>query len=188
MRSVCFLFLFILTGCVTPQQDKQPRAWLKPGVSVILPSPGLDMPVSEQQLLTANVKGKSYSLVALLDADKEQLTLAGLSSLGIRLFLLHYDKDGIRTEQSVMLPEIPPAEQVLSDIMLSYWPVARWAPQLPQGWTLTDNGDQRELRDEQKQIVSLITYSNAQGERIPVQIDNQIFSYQIIISHLETTP
>lgn len=76
MRSVCFLFLFILTGCVTPQQDKQPRAWLKPGVSVILPSPGLDMPVSEQQLLTANVKGKSYSLVALLDADKEQLTLA----------------------------------------------------------------------------------------------------------------
>lgn len=114
--------------------------------------------------------------------------MPGLSSLGIRLFLLHYDKDGIRTEQSVMLPEIPPAEQVLSDIMLSYWPVARWAPQLPQGWTLTDNGDQRELRDEQKQIVSLITYSNAQGERIPVQIDNQIFSYQIIISHLETTP
>lgn len=188
MRSLCFLFLLILTGCTAPPKDTQPRAWLKPGVSVALPSPGLESPVSEQQLLTATVRGKSHSLVALLDVDNTQLTLAGLSSMGVRLFLLRYDDTGITTEQSVILPELPPAGQVLADIMLSYWPVARWTPLLPAGWTLTDKGSQRELRDEKNTLVSLITYSGNAGTRIPVRIDNQIFGYQIAIAHLEPTP
>lgn len=184
MIRILSLFAFVLiTGCVS-QIEHTPSAWLKPGVKIELPSPGLDVPMSEQQLLTAKVKGKSHSLIALLDVNQERISLAGLSSLGVRLFLVTYDACGIRTEQPITLPELPPAEQVLSDIMLSYWPIARWETQLPQGWTLVDKDLVRELRDEQQQLVSQIHYQNIDGQRAPVQIDNQIFSYQITIGHL----
>lgn len=184
MRSLCFLFLFVLVGCSSSKHPKQPSAWLKPGVSVTLPSPGLNQSFTEQQLLTANVKGKSYSLIALLDVNSEGLSLAGLSSLGVRLFLLNYDNQGIHTEQSIMLPELPPAEQVLADIMLSYWPTDSWSSHLPKGWQIIDHATTRELRDEQQQLVSEITYQVDSNGKVPMKIDNRIFGYQIMISHL----
>ena len=39
------------------------------------------------------------------------MTLAGLSSVGIRLFLATYDNTGIHTEQSVVMPQLPPASR-----------------------------------------------------------------------------
>ena len=184
MRILYIFLVFVLVGCSSPNTLKQPNAWLKPGVSARLPSASFGHVFTEQQLLTANVNGKSYSLIALLDVNGERLSLAGLSSLGVRLFLLNYDKQGIHTEQSMMLPELPPAEQVLSDIMLSYWPVESWVPNLPKGWTLIDDELARELRDEQKQLVSVVTYQLAEDKRIPVTIDNNVFGYQIMISRL----
>lgn len=186
MRIFYFILMFMLVGCTSPKTPKQPSAWLKPGVSVNLPAPALNQAFTEQQLLTANVNGKAYSLVALLDVNNERLNLAGLSSLGVRLFLLNYDDKGIHTEQSIMLPELPPAEQVLADIMLSYWPVESWAPNLPKGWTLVDLDATRELRDEKKQLVSVITYQLEANERVPMKIDNHVFGYQIMISRLGT--
>lgn len=186
IRLFSLLMLVLIAGCVS-QTERTPSAWLKPGVKVELPSPGLDVPMSEQQLLTAKVKGKSHSLIALLDVNQERISLAGLSSLGVRLFLVTYDSSGIRTEQSITLPELPPAEQVLSDIMLSYWAIPRWEKQLPQGWSLVDKEMVRELRDDQQQLVSKIIYQNIDGHRAPIQIDNQIFGYQITIGHLGVT-
>ncbi|MBN9931675.1 DUF3261 domain-containing protein, partial [Pantoea agglomerans] len=40
----------------------------------------------------------------LLSADEQQIDLAGLSSVGIRLFSLRYDASGIHTQQLMPLP------------------------------------------------------------------------------------
>lgn len=186
IRIFSLLILVLITGCTSPTEHT-PSAWLKPGVKVELPPPGLDIPMSEQQLLTAKVNGKSHSLIALLDVNNERISLAGLSSLGVRLFLVTYNGQGIQAEQSITLPELPPAEQVLSDIMLSYWSIARWEKQLPRGWSLADKGMVRELRDDQQQLVSQIMYQDINGQRTPIQIDNQTFGYQITIGHLGAT-
>ncbi|MCS2171084.1 DUF3261 domain-containing protein [Scandinavium sp. TWS1a] len=175
-----------LTGCSHSAQDEsgRPQAWLQPGTQITLPPPGITPAVSAQQLLTGSFNGKSQSLLVMLNADDKKLTLAGLSSVGIRLFLVSYDEKGIHTEQSIVVPQLPPASQVLADVMLSHWPISAWTPQLPKGWTLTDNGDKRELRNAQGKLVTEITYLQRKGQRQPISIEQHVFNYHITIQYL----
>ncbi|MEA9390036.1 DUF3261 domain-containing protein [Acerihabitans sp. TG2] len=177
------LVMMLLTACAST--PKTPSAWLKPGISVRLPMPEIDPTISEQQLLTATVRGHQQSLLVLLNADQQQLTLVGLSSLGIRLFTLTYDQQGIHTVQSMVLPQLPPAGQVLADIMLIYWPLAAWHTVLPAHWTLVDEGDRRLLSDPAGDIITEITYARVAGKRQPVSLDNRVFHYHIVIQHLD---
>lgn len=177
----------LLTGCSHLQnaQDGRPQAWLEPGTRVTLPSPGILPAVSSQQLLTGSFNGNKQSLVVILNADDQRITLAGLSSVGIRLFLVTYDKQGIHTEQSIVVPQLPPASQVLADVMLSHWPINDWKPQLPKGWTLTDLGDKRELRNGRGKLITEITYLNRKGKRAPVSIEQHAFKYYLTIQYLD---
>lgn len=175
----------LLTACTNAPQNNTPSAWLKPGVRILLPKPTITPAISEQQLLTATVKGKQQSLIVLLTANEQHLSLAGLSSLGIRLFKLDYDKNGIHTEQSIILPELPPANQVLADIMLSYWPTSAWQSHLPDGWRLKDSGNFRQLNDKKGKLITEIHYDTQNGKRRPIRVQQFVFGYDIAIQHLE---
>ena len=120
----------------------------------------------------------------MLNADENKVTLAGLSSVGIRLFLATYDDTGIHTEQSVVMPQLPPASQVLADVMLSHWPLSAWQPQLPKGWTLNDTDTRRELRNPEGKLVTEIVYLNRNGRRDPISIVQHAFHYHITIQYL----
>ncbi|KMJ44485.1 hypothetical protein AB204_13830 [Xenorhabdus khoisanae] len=185
IRIVILSLVCLLAACTNFPQDSSPSAWLKPGVRVSLPGPSIAPAINEQQLLTATVKDKQQSLIVLLSANEQHLSLAGLSSLGIRLFKLDYDKNGIHTEQSIVLPELPPANQVLADIMLSYWPVSAWQTRLPSGWTLKDSGNSRQLHDKNGKLITEIHYDTANGKRRPIRVQQFIFGYNIAIQHLE---
>lgn len=176
----------ILAGCSHSQkaQEGRPQAWLEPGVRVTLPAAGISPAISSQQLLTGSFNGNTQSLLVMLNADEKKITLAGLSSLGIRLFLVTYDGQGLHTEQSIVVPQLPPASQVLADVMLGCWPVHAWLPQLPKGWTLTDKGDKRELRNASGKLVTEITYLNRKGQRDPISIEQHVFKYHITLQYL----
>lgn len=185
-RCAALAAVLILTGCSHSSGDSngRPQAWLQPGTQVTLPPPGITPAVSSQQLLTGSFNGKTQSLLVMLNADDKKLTLAGLSSVGIRLFLVTYDEKGIHTEQSIVVPQLPPASQVLADVMLSHWPVSAWMPQLPKGWTLKDIGDKRELRNASGKLVTEITYLQRKGQREPISIEQHVFNYHITIHYL----
>lgn len=185
-RTAALVATLILAGCSHSQQEQEgrPQAWLEPGTRVTLPAPGISPAVSSQQLLTGSFNGKTQSLLVMLNADDKKLTLAGLSSVGIRLFLVTYDEKGLHSEQSIVVPQLPPASQVLADVMLSYWPIRAWEPQLPKGWTLTDSGDKRELRNASGEVVTEITYLNRKGQREPISIEQHVFKYHITIQYL----
>lgn len=185
-RAVALTAALLLAGCShsTDTQETRPQAWLQPGTRVTLPPPGISPAVSSQQLLTGSFNGQTQSLLVMLNADAHKVTLAGLSSVGIRLFLATYDETGIHTEQSIVVPQLPPASQVLADVMLSHWPISAWEAQLPAGWTLRDNGDKRELRNTSGKLVTEITYLNRQGKRVPISIEQHVFKYHITIQYL----
>ncbi|WP_347291467.1 DUF3261 domain-containing protein [Kluyvera georgiana] len=187
--AISALFLIgtlLLTACshAPPAPSARPQAWLEPGTRVTLPAPGISPALSSQQLLTGSFNGQTQSLLVMLNADDKKLTLAGLSSVGIRLFLATYDEHGLHTEQSIVAPQLPPASQVLADVMLSHWPISAWQPQLPTGWTLTDSGDKRELRNARGKLVTEITYLNRHGKREPISIAQHVFKYHITIQYL----
>lgn len=186
VRLMTLLLALLLAGCSNPTAHKPeaPQAWLKPGVQVTLPAPTLATPLSYQQLLTGEVNDQRQSLVVLMNADGKTLSLAGLSAVGVRLFLVTWDGKVIHTEQSVVVPQLPPASQVLADVMLSHWPLSAWQHQLPAGWTLTDVGDSRLLRDNHGQTVTEIHYLNRRGQRVPVSITQHVFHYHIAIQYV----
>ncbi|ENX4472173.1 DUF3261 domain-containing protein [Enterobacter roggenkampii] len=185
-RAVALTAALLLAGCShsTDTQETRPQAWLQPGTRVTLPPPGISPAVSSQQLLTGSFNGQTQSLLVMLNADAHKVTLAGLSSVGIRLFLATYDETGIHTEQSIVMPQLPPASQVLADVMLSHWPISAWQPQLPKGWTLTDTGDRRELRNASGKLVTEIVYLQRKGKREPISIEQHVFKYHITIQYL----
>nr|WP_154325546.1 DUF3261 domain-containing protein [Pantoea sp. 201603H] len=183
-----FMAALVLTGCTHPGKTDdvaRPQAWLEPGTRVTLPAPGITPAVASQQLLTGTFNGNTQSLLVMLNADDKKLTLAGLSSVGIRLFLITYDEKGLHTEQSIVAPQLPPASQVLADVMLSNWPLERWRPQLPHGWTLTDKADKRELRNASGKLVTEITYLQRKGQREPISIMQHVFKYHITMQYLD---
>lgn len=185
-RAVALAAALLLAGCShsTDTKETRPQAWLQPGTRVTLPPPGISPAVSSQQLLTGSFNGQTQSLLVMLNADAHKVTLAGLSSVGIRLFTATYDETGIHTEQSIVVPQLPPASQVLADVMLSHWPISAWQPQLPKGWTLTDNGDRRELRNASGKLVTEIVYLQRKGKREPISIEQHVFKYHITIQYL----
>ncbi|HED6263793.1 DUF3261 domain-containing protein [Enterobacter bugandensis] len=185
-RAVALAAALLLAGCShsTDTKETRPQAWLQPGTKVTLPPPGISPAVSSQQLLTGSFNGQTQSLLVMLNADAHKVTLAGLSSVGIRLFLATYDESGIHTEQSIVVTQLPPASQVLADVMLSHWPISAWQPQLPKGWTLTDNGDRRELRNASGKLVTEIVYLQRKGKREPISIEQHVFKYHITIQYL----
>ena len=186
IRLAAVMMALLLAGCshTTNRDDARPQAWLQPGTRVTLPPPGITPAIRAQQLLTGSFKGQTQSLLVMLNADAHKVTLAGLSSVGIRLFLATYDETGIHTEQSIVMPQLPPASQVLADVMLSHWPISAWQPQLPKGWTLTDTGDRRELRNASGKLVTEIVYLQRKGKREPISIEQHVFKYHITIQYL----
>ncbi|CAM3705891.1 DUF3261 domain-containing protein [Rahnella victoriana] len=185
MPPVLALLIVMLGGCAAHEPSgNEPQAWLKRGVQVNLPAPSLEKPFTQQQLLTATVNGKQQSLLVLLNADGKSLQLAGLSPLGIRLFKVVYDQTGIHTEQAIRIEGLPPASQVLADIMLSYWPAQRWQPLLPPGWTLEDQPLRRTLRDTEGNTITRIDYLPRGSARQPVSITQMAFHYQITIQNV----
>jgi len=186
-RAAALAAALLLAGCshsTDSAEGSRPQAWLQPGTKVTLPAPGITPAVSAQQLLTGTFNGQSQSLLVMLNADAHKVTLAGLSSVGIRLFLATYDENGIHTEQSIVVPQLPPASQVLADVMLSHWPLSAWQPQLPKGWTLQDKGDRRELRNASGNLVTEIVYLQRKGKREPISIEQHVFKYHITIQYL----
>lgn len=185
-RAVALAAALLLAGCSHSNNSDgtRPQAWLQPGTKVTLPPPGIAPAVNSQQLLTGSFNGQTQSLLVMLNADAHKVTLAGLSSVGIRLFLATYDDTGIHTEQSIIVPQLPPASQVLADVMLSHWPLSAWQPQLPKGWTLKDKGDRRELRNPRGALVTEIVYLQRNGKREPISIEQHVFKYHITIQYL----
>ncbi|WP_448007573.1 DUF3261 domain-containing protein [Aeromonas caviae] len=187
---VCVLVLW-LTGCAstTTPEVSRPEANLTPEVVVQLPSPIRAVPLHVEQILTAQIKGQTngHSLLVVMEADGQRLSLVGFSLLGVRLFRVEYGVDGIRVDQLpalAALGALPPANQVLADVLLSYWPRESWQAVLPAGWQLIDQPLRRELRDEKGELVSEITYQQQVGDRNPVRLWQHAFDYQLTIQTL----
>ena len=174
IRLAAVMMALLLAGCshTTNRDDARPQAWLQPGTRVTLPPPGITPAIRVQQLLTGSFKGQTQSLLVMLNADGNKVALAGLSYTGIH------------TEQSVVMPQLPPASQVLADVMLSHWPLSAWQPQLPKGWTLNDTDTRRELRNPEGKLVTEIVYLNRNGRREPISIVQHAFHYHITIQYL----
>ncbi|WP_392563394.1 DUF3261 domain-containing protein [Orbus wheelerorum] len=182
---ISFLAIFLSTCSNKPTQTTE--AWLTKETKINLPSPHLEKPYHDKQLLAFNYNDQQKSLITLIDADTDAITVTGLSTLGIRLFNIEYSGNTIITEQNTVIKEIPSAEQILSDIMLSILPIESWRVNLPKSWQLVDNNLNRQLINDKGEIIIDIRYQQPSSQKIrrPTNIKHNGFNYQIAIEGIE---
>ena len=176
--------LLLLSGC-SHLRPADTDAYLTRDTRISLPSPVLATPFQRHQLLQLETEQLRENFQVLLEANGEQIELLALTPLGARLFNLHYDGQEVVTEQLLIDERLPPPAQILSDIMLAYWPLTSWQASLPPSWELNDEGAQRLLRDATGQTIVAIHYRGEGAEREPVQLIQHHFNYQIRLRQLD---
>lgn len=194
-RFSLLLCLLILAGCNSHSNKNIPQAWLKIGTKVVLPDPELSPPLTAQQLLTTRMHDKSHALLTILEAKDRRVSLIGLSTLGIKLFTITYTYQHIETEKNIDIKGLPSSNQILADIMLSYWPITSWNPVLPKNWRLVDIGNQRILYDDKNKIIIAVLYqsnliaqhTDSMSRRDPIQLTHYAFGYQINLQNIHAT-
>jgi hypothetical protein len=116
--------------------------------------------LTASQLVTVEYEDENHQLPVQLQVDPERLALAGFSSWGSRIMSLTYEKQEITTSVVPGLGQtLPDPEQILFNVMITLWPLEAWTEPLDSiGWQLKESPKQRQLIDDQQQVVATIRY------------------------------
>ena len=82
------------------------------------------------QLLRGDYGEQTFNLRCVLTIQPDQLTVIGLTALGLRAFTLNYDGEHLSEERAPQVPSALQADRLLNDLQLVYWPL----PALQQAW------------------------------------------------------
>lgn len=121
------LLLFAtLAGCASTPRDVPTNEASWPLLSPV----SLMQSQQVSQVLRGDYGDASFSLRSVVTVDAQQLTVIGLSSMGMRAFTLKYDGQNLSEERAPQVPQALQARQLLNDLQLAFWPL----PALQQAW------------------------------------------------------
>ena len=183
MKLIGVLLLLLLTACSQVVPVSRYDAYLAPGVGVALPAVQGEN-FSHQQRITMQRNSRQYQWLAFLEVDEEALHLLGLTLTGVRLFEIRYDVLGIHTLYRVS-SSLPESAQILTDVMIAFWPDSAWTPVLPEGWVLRDSESERTLLAKNGEPMILVRYEQTGSGRLPVELLHKGFGYQVVLEKLD---
>ena len=169
---------FVLAGCAAPPPVPE-RLGLK------LPPAALGASISLQQQLRVEREGRIDHLDAALEIDNDHLDIVGLA-LGQRVMSLHFDGKTLTSWRHALLPQQVRGEDVLEDVLLTYWPADVIRSSLPEGWRIEDEGRRRTLWSGGKPII-VIEYSGMPRWSGTVALSNLRYGYKLTIQSVSAS-
>lgn len=124
---------------------------------------GRELAVAQRMDVQAGGQSRSLDVALEVDADSVRLAVMQLGHTVARL-----EWDGRQLEQSLApgWPKVVSAERVLSDLQLVWWPAAQVRLALPEGWSLTESAEVRELRHGEQLITTARLLAPGQVELV----------------------
>src|SRR3546814_1029663 len=119
MNSLAIVFLAVgLVSCAHPTAQQAVQPLLK---DPLLPAT-LGYHLSMSQVVASQYGGETRSLRVEVEISAERLVMVGVSHIGVPLFTLELDGQGLRTTalSAEALPFDP--RYILSDFQLAHWP------------------------------------------------------------------
>ncbi|WP_423823897.1 DUF3261 domain-containing protein [Salinisphaera sp. SPP-AMP-43] len=110
-RVALALLITLLAGCA-------PTPLIQP-----LGPAALGQSVEARQQVTVRYHGRTRSVQVALKVQPDDLRLIGLSAIGQRLFTLGWNGQSIERRSGLDESSDLPAERILADLELSYWPL-----------------------------------------------------------------
>lgn len=181
--AIIFSLLSLLVACSSTEQKKtdELKAYITKEIEISVPKAKFDTEESFDQLLSTTYNGKKSSLLVSSVIKKNSISVTGLTPGYLKLFTLTYDESGINAEYSVPKAMLPPINQVLLDIMLSY--KNNLNHDLPKEFRIIDKGNERTISyvdiTNMRKVIYKIEYKSMNGKRLPNKIVNFEFNYTI---------
>ena len=181
--AIIFSLLSLLVACSSTEQKKtdELKAYITKEIEISVPKAKFDTEESFDQLLSTTYNGKKSSLLVSSVIKKNSISVTGLTPGYLKLFTLTYDESGINAEYSVPKAMLPPINQVLLDIMLSY--KSNLNNDLPKEFRIIDKGNERTISyadiTKMRKVIYKIEYKSMNGKRLPNKIINFEFNYTI---------
>lgn len=127
MKSLLIAALVLLASCAsTPPLVMQDSSW------PLLSPVSLSQARQVTQLLRGDYNENSFNLRSVVTVDAQQLTVIGLTSVGLRAFTLKYDGNNLSEERAPQVPATLQPRQLLNDLQLIFWPLSAlqeaWQP------------------------------------------------------------
>lgn len=120
--------LALIAGCVTKPTSAPPTNTTWP----LLSPASLGQSRQVTQVLRGDYADNGFTLRSVVTVDAQQLTVIGLTNMGLRAFTLKYDGKDLSEERAPQVPEALQARQLLNDLQLAFWPL----PVLQQEWQI----------------------------------------------------
>ena len=181
--AIIFSLLSLLVACSSTEQKKtdELKAYITKEIEISVPKAKFDTEESFDQLLSTTYNGNKSSLLVSSVIKKNSISVTGLTPGYLKLFTLTYDESGINAEYSVPKAMLPPINQVLLDIMLSY--KNNLNHDLPKEFRIIDKGNERTISyadiTKMRKVIYKIEYKSMNGKRLPNKIINFEFNYTI---------
>ena len=181
--AIIFSLLSLLVACSSTEQKQteELKAYITKEIEIAVPKAKFDTEESFDQLLSTTYNGKKSSLLVSSVIKKNSISVTGLTQGYLKLFTITYDENGINAEYSVPKAMLPPINQVLLDIMLSY--KSNLNNDLPKEFRIIDKGNERTISyvdiTKMRKVIYKIEYKSMNGKRLPNKIINFEFNYTI---------
>ena len=181
--AIIFSLLSLLVACSSTEQKQteELKAYITKEIEISVPKAKFDTEESFDQLLSPTYNGKKSSLLVSSVIKKNSISVTGLTPGYLKLFTITYDENGINAEYSVPKAMLPPINQVLLDIMLSY--KSNLNNDLPKEFRIIDKGNERTISyvdiTKMRKVIYKIEYKSMNGKRLPNKIINFEFNYTI---------
>ena len=142
-----FALLFVLNACTTTSPVPPiapPQNW------PLLAPATLGRAVQVKQILRGAFGGKEINLQCVVTVQPQQLTVIGLTSLGLRAFSVTYDGEQVVEERATQMPDSIRGERLINDIQFAFWSLPALQTALQgTGWEISEPfpGTRRLSRD-----------------------------------------
>ena len=181
--AIIFSLLSLLVACSSTEQKQteELKAYITKEIEIAVPKAKFDTEESFDQLLSTTYNGKKSSLLVSSVIKKNSISVTGLTPGYLKLFTITYDENGINAEYSVPKAMLPPINQVLLDIMLSY--KSNLNNDVRKEFRIIDKGNERTISyvdiTKMRKVIYKIEYKSMNGKRLPNKIINFEFNYTI---------
>lgn len=135
------------------------------------------------QHIEVQAPGHAQQLDVALEVDPAHVRLALLAMQQVAA-KLDWDGTTLDETRAPWWPAQVSGSRVLSDLQLTYWPVAAIRAALPAGWTLAEDGDVRTLRQGDEAVTTVTRHGS--GARI--ELEQHRAPYRLTITSAPMEP
>jgi hypothetical protein len=185
MKAAAILLLALVLGACAHPAAKPPAG---PLLGDPLPPASLGYTLSLSQVVASQYEGKTQSLRVEVEVSPERLVMVGVSHLGVPLFSLELDREGLRTTalSSEVLPFDP--RYILSDFQLAHWPFELVSQDLERrGYRLVrgPKASGRYVYDAERELVASVEDLRDGKQAGYMVIEHHDLPYKLLIQTLD---